>query len=206
MYGYKGLLQNVKTLCNACIQNTQVEQRKKGTSKTESKHSEKLWNVYKTNDLLHLPSCTALAKSMAKGQYKWIFVYQDHFTKFCTLRAVTSKRASEVALHLLDIFLTIGAPAILQSDNGAEFTAAVTTEVCKLWPELKIVHSKSRMPQSQGSIEKANRDIKDMLICWMDDHNSTDWTTGITFVQFMKNSSQHTGIGMSPLKGMFGMI
>ena len=63
MYGYKGLLQNVKTLCNACIQNTQVEQRKKGTSKTESKQSEKLWNVYKTNDLLHLTCCTELAKS-----------------------------------------------------------------------------------------------------------------------------------------------
>ena len=145
-------------------------------------------------------------QSMAKGQYKWIFLYQDHFTKFCTLRALSSKTASEVALHLLDIFLTTGAPAILQSDNGAEFTAAVTTEVCKLWPELKIVHSKPRMPQSQGSIERANGDIKDMLICWMDDHNSTDWTTGITFVQFMKNSSHHTGIGMSPLKGMFGMI
>ena len=72
-------------------------------------------------------------------------MYQGHLTKFCTLRALTLKRASEVALHLLDIFLTVGAPAILQSDNGAEFTSAVITEVCKLWPELKIVHGKPRM-------------------------------------------------------------
>ena len=92
-------------------------------------------------------------QSMAKGQYKWIFLYQDHFTKFCTLRALSSKRASEVALHLLDFFLTLSAPAILQSDSGAEFTTVVITEVCKLWPELKIVHGKPRMPQSQGSVE-----------------------------------------------------
>ena len=109
-----------------------------------------------------------------------------------------------MALHLLDIFLTTGAPAILQSDNGAEFTAAVITEVCKLWPKLKIVHSKPRMPQSQGSLERANGGIKDMLICWMDD-NSTYWTTGVKYVQFMKNSSHHTGIGMSPFKAMFGV-
>ena len=110
-----------------------------------------------------------------------------------------------MALHLLDIFLTTGAPAILQSDNGAEFTAAVITEVCKLWPELKIVHSKPRMPQSQGSVERANGDIKDMLIYWIDDNNSTDWTTEIKCVQFMKNSSHHIGIGMSPFKAMFGV-
>ena len=43
-----------------------------------------------------------------------------------------------------------------------------------------------------------------MLICWMDD-NSTYWTTGVKYVQFMKNSSHHTGIGMSPFKAMFGV-
>ena len=74
-------------------------------------------------------------QSMVKGQYKWIFVYQDHFRKSCTRRALTLKRTSEVTLHLLDLFLTLGAPVILQSDNGAEFTAAVITEVCKLWPK-----------------------------------------------------------------------
>ena len=49
--------------------------------------------------------------------------YQDHLTKFCVLRPLTSKRVSEVAHQLLDIVLMLGAPAILQSDNGAEFTA-----------------------------------------------------------------------------------
>ena len=43
-----------------------------------------------------------------------------------------------------------------------------------------------------------------MLICWMDD-NSTDWTTEIKCVQFMKNYSHHIGIGMSPFKAMFGV-
>ena len=79
-------------------------------------------------------------QSMAKAQYKWIMNYQDHLTKFCVLRLLTSKRASEVAYQLLDIFLLLGAPAILQSDNGAEFTANIITELKQMWPDLVIVH------------------------------------------------------------------
>ena len=32
-------------------------------------------------------------QSMAKAQYKWIMNYQDHLTKLCVLRPLTSKRA-----------------------------------------------------------------------------------------------------------------
>jgi len=46
--------------------------------------------------------------------------YQDHNTKFVILHPLESKRAIEVANKLLTIFLTFGAPKILQSDNGRE--------------------------------------------------------------------------------------
>ncbi|KAK6181870.1 hypothetical protein SNE40_009648 [Patella caerulea] len=48
-------------------------------------------------------------QSMAQNSFKWIMVYQDHLTKFVILRALTSKRAAEVAHNLLDIFLLVGA-------------------------------------------------------------------------------------------------
>ena len=52
------------------------------------------------------------------GEFKWLLVYQDHFTKFEQLRPLKSKSASEVAYALLDIFSIFGVPVILQSDNG----------------------------------------------------------------------------------------
>ncbi|XP_068246708.1 KRAB-A domain-containing protein 2-like [Palaemon carinicauda] len=91
-------------------------------------------------------------QAMKQGNYKWIIVYQDHLTKFCVLRPLT-KRAAEVAYQLLDIFLLLGAPEILQSDNGSEFTACVITELKLVWPDLVMVHGKPRHPQSQGSVE-----------------------------------------------------
>ena len=82
---------------------------------------------------------------------------------------------------------------ILQSDNGSEFTANIITEMKQLWPDMKLVHGKPRHPQSQGSVEHANGAIKDMLLAWLSDNNSKDWTTGIKFVQFHKNSVHHAG-------------
>ena len=67
-----------------------------------------------------------------------------------------------------------------------------------------MVHGRPRHPQSQGSVERANGDIKDMLISWMSDNNSQDWTVGIKFVQQMKNASYHAGIKRTPYTAMFG--
>lgn len=72
-------------------------------------------------------------QSMPKGDHKWIMVYQDHLTKFCVLRPLSSKRANEVAYQLMDIFLLFGAPQILQSDNGSEFcNCRVKADVARL--------------------------------------------------------------------------
>ena len=143
-------------------------------------------------------------QSSPQGQFKWIMVYQCHLTKFVILRPLSSKRAAEVAFQLLYIFLIFGAPAILQSDNGSEFTAQVITELKELWPQLIMVHGKSRHPQSQDSVEGANSDIKDILVAWMSDNNSQDWTVGLKFVQQKKNSAHHAGINRTPYKAMFG--
>ena len=51
-------------------------------------------------------------QTMAHMNYKWIMVYQDHLTKFCVSRSLTSKHAAEVAYQLRDVYLLFGAPTI----------------------------------------------------------------------------------------------
>ena len=68
-----------------------------------------------------------------------------------------------------------------------------------MWPDLVIVHGKPRHPQSRGSVERANCDIKDMLIAWMSDNDTRDSTVGFTFVQFQKNSSLTLESSVLPL-------
>ena len=65
-------------------------------------------------------------QSMPDGPFNFLMTYQDHGIKICHLTPIVRKRASCVAYALLEIFTLLGPPAILQSDNGREFSNAAT--------------------------------------------------------------------------------
>ncbi|KRZ10756.1 SCAN domain-containing protein 3 [Trichinella zimbabwensis] len=96
-------------------------------------------------------------QTMPDGDYKYIMTYLNHFTKFCILSPLKSKRAEEVASKLLEIFLTFGAPSILQSDNERK--------TC--WPELKLVTGRPSHPQSKSAVERLNGIVQDKLAIWI---------------------------------------
>ena len=81
--------------------------------------------------------------------FNFLMVYQDHLTKFIVLRPLRHKSAQEVVDNLVEIFCLLGAPHILQSDNGREFKNANLAEMVReKWPDCKIIHGKPRHPQS----------------------------------------------------------
>ncbi|GBN12263.1 KRAB-A domain-containing protein 2 [Araneus ventricosus] len=133
-------------------------------------------------------------QSQPDREYKFIVVYQDHLTKFVILKSLTSKRAEEV----VNIFLLLGVASILQSDNGRKFSNNVVTSLMEFWTALKIVHGKPCHSQSQGSVERANQDIENMLSTLIQDKKSDQWSEGLRFVQFMKNRAYHSGIKRTP--------
>ncbi|XP_074041468.1 LOW QUALITY PROTEIN: KRAB-A domain-containing protein 2-like [Leptinotarsa decemlineata] len=128
--------------------------------------------------------------SQPDREFKFIIVYQDHLTKFVILKPLKTKTAEEVAYHLVVIFTLIGAPSILQSDNGREFANKIVYNLKDYWPTLKIVHGKPRHSQSQGSVERANQDIENMISTWMQDEKTDRWSEGLRFVQLMKNRAK----------------
>lgn len=143
-------------------------------------------------------------QSHPDGKYRFIMVYQDHLTKFVILKPLKFKRAELVAYNIIDIFTLIGAPSVLQSDNGREFANQIVSSLKDLWPELKIVHGKPRHSQSQGSVERANQDIENMLTTWMQEQNTSQWSQGLRFIQLMKNRAYHSGIKTTPYEALFG--
>src|SRR5207253_2936897 len=92
-------------------------------------------------------------------EFNYILHYQDHFTKFSLLRVIKTKEASAVADVLQPLFELIGPPRILQSDNGKEFTAKVIRELCARM-DISIINGRPYHPQSQGSVESANKHMK----------------------------------------------
>ena len=105
-------------------------------------------------------------------------------------RPLTAKSATNVAKELLDIVYVFGAPSVLQSDNGREFSNRIIESLKEMWPGLSIVHGKPRDSQSQGSVERANQDVEKMLSTWMQSDDRKYWSQGLKFVQLMKNRAR----------------
>ena len=63
------------------------------------------------------------------GVFKHLLVYVDHGIKMCWLTPIVDKRASTVAFALFQIFCFMGPPAILQTDNGREFSGAANSRI-----------------------------------------------------------------------------
>ena len=142
-------------------------------------------------------------QTMRDGSYRFILHYMEYLTKFSQVRPLKTKTAEEVAQELLCIFLDIGAPHILQSDNGREFTAEVIQELSSLWPDCVLVNGRPRHPQSQGSVERGNGSLKPKLQSWMRD-NTASWSIGCRFVEWSMNSTYHEAIRMEPYKALTG--
>ncbi|XP_045138260.1 KRAB-A domain-containing protein 2-like [Portunus trituberculatus] len=139
-------------------------------------------------------------QSQQDGEYQFILNYQDHLTKFVCLRPLKTKTAEEVAYHLVDIFCDKGAPHILQSDNGREFCNKLITEVLVLWPGCKLVHGKPRHSQSQGSVERANKDVEAILACWQKDYNTTKWSEDCASCNGRRTHGFTEELGEHPMK------
>lgn len=146
------------------------------------------------------------ATGEVNSPYNFLLVYQDHLTKFIVLRPLKSKTAAEVTSTLLDIFCLIGAPHILQSDNGKEFrNVNLAAMIRDIWPGCKIVHGRPRYPQSQGSVERVNEEIKKVLSALMRKNNDPRWVKYVSLAQHSINTSPHSTLEYrSPYRVLFG--
>lgn len=63
------------------------------------------------------PISTSISYSVSSYKNKFVFVYQDHFTKCVVLRPLEPEGRESACQHV-DIFLLFGSLCVLQSDNG----------------------------------------------------------------------------------------
>lgn len=136
-------------------------------------------------------------------EFRFIFVYQDHFSKLVQIRPLKRKTAKAVTASMVDLFVTFGPPDKLQTDNGREFKNQTLEAICKHF-RITMVHGLPRHSQTNGGVERANQDIEKMLVTWKADHPNLPWVTGLQFVQMYKNNALCAPIKMSPFELTFG--
>jgi hypothetical protein len=112
------------------------------------------------------------------------------------------KKKKTIARALLEIFSRLGAPKILQSDNGGEFSGiaswypieeididGIIEEIADLWPMCKMVKGRPRHSESNGGVERLNQLVQVRLSHWCKQQKTKKWTVGIPFVRWAINTT-----------------
>ena len=93
----------------------------------------------------------------------YVMVIQDHFTKWLEAVPLPNKAAVTVADAMFNHWFAVhGTPQQLHCDQGTEFTADVTRELCEKFHVDKSFTTSYR-PQSNGLIERSNRSLQAIL-------------------------------------------
>jgi hypothetical protein len=127
-----------------------------------------------------------------------------HFSKFVWIRGLKAKTADEAADELVKWLNDNGYISILACDNGGEFKGEVI-EVCKK-RGIKIIRGRAYHPQSQGSIEVANRVFKKRLRAARADTSIQSWIQLLPLIAWVINTTATAALpkGNTPYEVWFG--
>lgn len=133
------------------------------------------------------------------NNFRTILIYQDHYSKYSLLRPVTEKTPVAVASHLFHIFALIGLPKVLQSSEDRPFVAEVIKEIgSNIWPQVKMIHAHSRHVEGQSEI------VQMAIKKYLTEKGTTDWVTGLPFVQIYMNTTPDQATNLSPHNVVYG--
>ena len=168
------IVNKILKLCPVCEERSTIKTKRQRQSQTPIVITSSHFGHRGQLDLVDMGSCADPAG------YKYLFHYQvsvlqaltslvfwqDHFYKISVLAPLKSKSAAEVArVFVTNVVACYGAPIILQTDNGKEFTGTAFVDAVELLCGCKVIRGRPRHPQTQGSVETANKIVKSLIGC-----------------------------------------
>eukprot|EP00762_Andalucia_godoyi_P003229 ANDGO_01040.mRNA.1 Retrovirus-related Pol polyprotein from transposon 17.6 len=136
--------------------------------------------------------------------HKYLIVAIDAFSRFVELRSAPDCTAKEAARLILDIVGRYGAPRVIRSDNGSQYSAQIVEELLKLLGCGRHFTIPYR-PQSNGIVERVNGEVmRHLRALVMDLRMHGRWSEVIPLVQRIINSSYHSSVGTYPSRIVFG--
>ncbi|KAL5494151.1 hypothetical protein EMCRGX_G015429 [Ephydatia muelleri] len=135
---------------------------------------------------------------VAKDGSRYILTISDYFTKWVEVVPTVNRMASTVASSLFKIFMRMGLPRVLLSDNGSEFCNALNDQLSEMLG-IKRRLTTPYHPQANGLDERFNQTLQNMLVKYVD-----MWSHYLDTCAFAYNTSRHDSTKYTPFMLMFG--
>ena len=124
------------------------------------------------------------------------------FSKLLFAVPIPSKDAITVSSALYNLFTTFGGCDTILSDQGTEFTAQVTSEVCRLMG-ISQQFTPSFAHHCLGACERMHRTLEERLTPYVD-KQKRNWDDKLPSIVFAINQSVNSTLGYSPFEVVFG--
>lgn len=126
---------------------------------------------------------------------RYILTFVDHFSKFIKLYPVPQANTKYSVQCLMDYIGTFGLFNYYLTDRASCFTSETFTELCKIFGVKKLKTTAQR-PQSNGSSEKLNSNIKKSLAIFAQD--TAQWDEFTDYYALIYNNTLHSTIQLKP--------
>eukprot|EP00731_Ephydatia_muelleri_P016252 Em0009g676a len=133
---------------------------------------------------------------------RFILTLSDYYTKWVDAVPLPSKHATGVAASLLKIFMRMGLPKLLTTDQGKEFRNNLDKKITELLG-IKRQFTTPYHPQANGLDERWNQTLKNMIVKFLNEKKE-DWDVYIDCHVFAYNTAKHASSLYSPFEVMFG--
>ena len=128
---------------------------------------------------------------------RFILVVTDRFTKLTKTEALRTITAVSVAKAFCKTWVfNYGTPKVLLTDNGAQFTAAFSRNVCRILGIQKVFTTEYH-PQANGQAERFNRTIMAAIRNYVSD-TQRDWDEWLGPLTYAYNTQVHRSTGTTP--------
>ena len=135
-----------------------------------------------------------LPKSYAGHEY--VLVAVDHYTKWTEVFPLKAATGKVIACTIArQLFSRYGAPKVLLSDNGSQFTSKALQSICAHWGVQQLFITPYH-PQTNW-VERVNRNLKSMMRAYVEDDHRT-WDIHIAEFAFALNTAKHETTGVEP--------
>ena len=154
-------------------------------------------------DLVHIDymSMEVTVGVMEKPVVKNVLVIEDHFTRYTQAYVTNNHTTCTTARVLYNVFFSVfGFPRRLMSDQAAEFTGQVISELCDLG--VTKIRTSPYHPQTNSTIERVHQTLRRM-IAKMDPDKRAKWPSHLGPILIAYNATRSLITGYLPYFLMF---
>ena len=139
-----------------------------------------------------------------KTQHDQCLVMVDKFSKFVMLKECRTSISAEETARLFHekVFPLFGAPRVVISDRGPQFTAIFWKEIMSIM-QTKVAIASSHHPQTDGQSEHTIQTLLRLIRTYAS-QNQKQWESHLPMFEVALNSVSHAATGLPPHVVLFG--